>query len=236
MREKFPFNKETFSGILLGLALEPRSTLALLFSRRPLPHVYSLIFFLLFTTIAPIIYQFIYYGCTREAFVALVGLLFAILVVSFFFLIFESWLLVIFGVEASPRDILALFAYSSAPMVVVIILVYLYNYSSTGSLSLLGIIIGGNAGQSDQLHRILPFLIFIAQIDVLIIFCLALKSLGKLHLPSTLLICALSVIPFYGALALTLFAGEVIHPGISDSILELLKNPVGALPPAPRMF
>ena len=207
-----------------GLIFEPRTTVENLLDSESPPHAVSLFILLLLTIFGPIFYQFFKYGYNHES-IAAVGALFVLIVFSIMvFVMIESWLFIIVGIDCGPSGVFACITYTFAPLIAIIAVVYGYNYYSSGTFSVVNLLVSGRGIMSGSFTKALPVSIGIAQLLVLIVFFYAVRYVGKMHSITSLAVACLSLIPFYLAFLAGLFVAESVHQGIVELVWNLILS------------
>jgi hypothetical protein len=211
---------------LIGLIFEPRNTVEALLSEDRPRHGLSLLTLLLLAVFGPIAYQFYYLGYNQQSLTAASALLVLILFTIITFLMLESWLFILLGIDASPSAIYSCLSYSFGPLILAVILVYTFNYISSGTFSLIDVLVVGKALISERFLRIFPIAIAIVQINALLVFFSGVKYIGHMHPITAVAVSLFSLIIFYIAFAAGLFVAESIHHGIVDLVVALMTSPV----------
>lgn len=215
----------SFVQALFGLIVEPNHTTKLLIDRPRPPYVLRFFALVLFTIFAPMAYQLYNF---RTVFWRSDAILSLVLIFTFTVLVFiltETIFLFILGIPSSIWQVTACVAYAAVPLIFVTWLVYVFNYFTTGSLTLLNLLLWGQYPIDDAFIRLMPIALTVTQIIVILIFSYGLKHMGELSTPTSLLLTVFSLIPFYSALLVSVYIGELARPGTFAIFLRIIGSP-----------
>lgn len=219
-------DQPNFIETLLGLFFEPSLTTESLFTKQEPPFAGTIVLCFLLTVFVPIFAQAYKYGVFIFDPSALLSLA---LVMFFTFLVFvlvEGVFLALVGIELSVRQLLALTAYCLTPFVLALWLVYLFNYLAMGRLTLVTLLMTGHVQADDSFMRIVPVAFIVAQLNMWLVLFHSLKYLGSMHLLTAIAITLSSLVPFYIALLIALYIGEVARPGTIEIFKSILISPL----------
>lgn len=212
-----------------GLVLEPGVTTGALYRLRTPPYAITLIFSLIVTVFVPIVAQVYKYGFAVYR-IDMVVPLFIIFTFTFFiFVLLESLLLTLLGVDSTVDDVIAATGYALAPMIVAIWLLYFFNYLNNGSLTFVAYLLEGASGELDSFIRIAPLAFIIAQAWVILVFYYSMKAMGELGGFSALLITIVSLLPLTLSLFFALNVAEIAQPGTIDIFQRIIESPKSVL-------
>lgn len=213
-------NKNLFSSFL-GLVFEPGSTTTELENYEPTRLNLLILTLFAFSTLLPAIYTLSssteLSGSSSGSF----GVLLSMLLMVIIFFTLESFLLALLGLKASLSQLFALFIYPLAPIILGLWLIYLFDYLNNGTLATFEFLFFSSANYNARFFELLPIAIIIIQLNVLLVFFYALRSLGKMSFFSALSVTALSLIPFYLSFLTASFLANLIVPGTIENLLRL---------------
>jgi len=215
----------TFLEAFFGLILEPRTTIAILFEDESPRHGLSFIIVLLITIFGPVLTQTSKYGDPFETIPAVYALALLMLITIIVFLLLESWFFMLMGIDCNSWSLFSAIGYCCAPLVVVVIFIYGFNYISSGYLSLLRVLVTGQWGYATKFVKVLPLALCIAQVSIVVLFYYSIKRVGELHTLSALCLTLFSLVPFYIAFTLGLLVAQLVHPGILQVVGQAMNVP-----------
>lgn len=225
---KMRTNKEDHPGFfetLFGLMLAPGEVTGNLFASASPPHAVAVVCCFLLSVFVPIFAQIAKYGMTVYDMNAVFSCFIVILLGFLFFLLFEGLFLWMCGIELNTSTLFAAIAYCLAPIVMFLWLVYVFNYLSTGSLTLVLALLRGYVAAPDPFLRMIPIASSLAFFMVLVVFFHSLRAMGHLNAMGALLITFFSLFPFVLALGIALLTGELVRQGTIRIFLAILSNP-----------
>lgn len=210
-----------FLHALFGLPVNPVGTSQRLVSEHNPPYAYTLILCTLLTIFVPIITQI--YFLRIDAFRA--ELFYSLIIVIFFtlivFSIIEVFILQLFGVDVRWQQMIAIIAYSFTPLMYSLLVVYFYNYSVNGSLTLLTRLLTGYSPVAPSVLDLIAVAFTYCQIVSFIIFASCIKQIGHGHWLSSIFVTFVTAIPFYLCVVLGLALSELFIPGTIKNVYEI---------------
>ena len=221
-------NKEDHPGFfesLFGLMLAPGETVSSLLGAGSPPHAVALIGCFVLSVFVPIFAQIMKYGMTIYDLNAVLSFFLILLLGFLFFLLFEGVFLWLCRIEIGHGELFAAAAYCLAPFVLFLWLVYVFNFLSTGSLTLLVALLRGYVVAPDPFLRMIPIASALAFLMALIVFFHSLRILGRLNGLSAVLLTFCSIFPFLLSLGIALLTGEMVRQGTIKIFLTILSNP-----------
>ena len=96
--------------------------------------------------------------------------------------------------------------------------------TSMGRLTLITLLLTGS-GSGDRFLRIVPIAVFVAQLNVLVVFFHCVRFAGSMQALTSFFVTILSLIPFYIALFIAMSIGEVARPGTIAIFQRVLISP-----------
>lgn len=209
----------------LGLLTAPGQTTEILFTNERPRHVVKLITLLMISVFGPIVWHVARYGFVVYRADVLLALLFIFAFTFLSFIFCEALFLRVFAVPAKIEQVIAIVVYSSVPMTMFFVFVYLANFYYNGSLSLVDVIMKGYLPTNDNFLRVLPFAWAVSHISALTVFFYAIRSVGGTHPITGLMLAVLSIAPLYAALIIGLGVAEMAIPGAFRLFQAVLINP-----------
>ena len=213
-----------FLEAIFGLIGAPGGTTETLLSNDDPPYGFSIFFCLFLTLFVPIAAQIYRYGPTAYDSTAIFSIFFVVFITILVFLIIEGLFLQVLGLDLSLKQITAMIAYCTVPFMFAIWLIYLFNYFSTGDLSLLKMLMTGFSSEADRFLAITPLAFFVSLLMVLLVFFYSIRILGQMHVINAAGITILSVVPLYLAFIVALLLGNSIRPGTFDLFMLILTR------------
>jgi hypothetical protein len=214
-----------FLEALFGLIALPGGATEDLLSQEDPPYGATIFLCLFLTLFVPIASQLYKYGVTVYDNNAIFSIFFVIFITLLIFLIVEGLFLQILGVDIPLKHLTSMVAYCTVPFMFAIWLIYLFNYLSTGNLSLLKMLMTGFSVESDRFLQVTPLAFFIAQLMVLLVFFYSIRFLGRMHFFTAFAVTLLSLIPFYLSFIIALLLGNSIRPGTFDIFMQIIASP-----------
>ena len=215
----------SLTGTLLGLLLDPRTTLERLLLEPKPPYLLRIVGLLLIVAFAPFLYQLwkLNFG---HYFIQLAGALFAhIITMIALFIALEVVLFLLFGIECGAQKVSAVVIYSLAPLLMAISILYISNVSSAGSVSIVELFFRGGHPPTNAFLRFLPLALAITQISVIVVFFLGVRTAGNVHSITALCLSVLSLFPLMVAFTGGLLVAEVVYPGAIDVVTSFFSDP-----------
>lgn len=212
-----------FLEAFLGLILEPRTTINVLFAEETPRHGLGFIITLLISIFGPVMLQTSYYGPPSETIPAVYALAVLILVTVMVFLLLERLFLVVVGIDCTSWALFSLIGYCCVPLVVTVIFIYGFNYASSGYLSLLRVLVTGQWGYATKFVKVFPMALAIAQLSIMVIFFYGMRRMAHVHTLTALCLMIFSLVPFYMSFFLGLLGAQLLHPGILGVVLQAMN-------------
>lgn len=206
---------------LIGLTTEPYSTTLRLIENRPQSAPYKLVTLLVVSVFLPLLSHIILNQQVGGSEIA-VGLLLASVVNLVLFVVLESILLKVLGIDSTLEDAFAVTAYATTPLTLFVWLVYAFNLGTSGSLTIIDAILSGNLYYNDKFLLVVPYAFIIVQANCALILYYSLKKLGELHPISAIVTVLLSIVAGYISSAVGLLVGEVASPGLMEVVSKRL--------------
>ena len=122
------------------------------------------------------------------------------------------------------KKLVALFCYSIAPLVPLVLGYYFTNYLLFGRLTVVTFIITGNKDAQDWLIGYFPALHLIGHILFLTVFFGGIKFLVELRSSTALSLTILSAVPFYIGFFIALILSAHLFPGSDQMMMKLLGS------------
>lgn len=225
------FDKEEigFFGALFGLVTQPAETTQTLLAHDSPRHAFSLLFSVALVFFGPFLFYMFKYGPAIYRPQLIYGFTVFLVLSVLLFVLIESILLLITGLDFSFTQLFAIIAYSLAPLVAFFLLVYVFNYMSVGSISMVNLLVNPKTVMADKFMKILPYAMLIAEANVLIVFAYSIKVVGGLHMPTAIILTAFSILPLTVAVYVGLYFADQISPGLKEGFLSLLNAPSALL-------
>lgn len=217
--------KRGFVSSFLGVAFEPSSAIEELFTEEAPPYSLPFLICLCCTIALPVIYQLAMFGMTTYRVDVMLSVAIIIAVTIGIFIIFESIFLAIVGISAPLPKLLAATAYATVPLTIALWLIYGFNYYYNGSLTLVTYLFSGHKSDVDPFLKILPYALWIVNLWVLLVFHYGLKTLSKMGELTSSFTTLMSLAPFYAALLISLYVGNLLRPGTFEIFLNVFTNP-----------
>lgn len=217
--------KLSFFEALAGIVLEPSATMEALFSKERPPYYFTFALILVLTIFVPIIAQIYKYQVELYNVSVIYSLVIVLFLTLFLFLLIESIFLLLLGIDFTPAGLFAAVAYSLTPLTFSLWLIYLFNYLSSGKLTVVTLLLTGFSAGDDSFIKILPIAAVVVQLMILIVFYYALRAMGGLGGVTAFMVSMLSLIPLYSALLLSLMVAELVREGTIAIFLKLLASP-----------
>jgi hypothetical protein len=223
MRE-YDYEEIGFFDTLFGLVTQPGETTNILLLQSQPKFIKRLLALVYVTLFGPVIYYIIKYGTDVYNPTSVYGLIVVLSLSIMFFVLFEAILFYLSGIPYSIRQVFALTAYSLTPLIAVFILIYIFNYLSTGSLSFVSLMLNSGSMRFDRFLRIIPYALIIAQINVLVVLTHGIKYLGDMHFSTAFLFSLFSLGPAYISLWIAVKIADIGLPGTKENISEFLSG------------
>ncbi len=205
-----------------GLITEPGHMTEILFRQDPPPHIITLLTIFALTLIIPITAQIIKFDLLGYTPILFISTTIIIIFTLLIFVLFEVIFLRTVGVDASLSKVFATLAYAVTPLVLMLLIIYLFNYMANGRLSIITLILTGYSSVDDRFLTVLPIALIIAKLNFLLILFYSIKAMGELEILGAALLTICSILPLYLALIFALLIGELVTPGASDVFIRLI--------------
>jgi hypothetical protein len=219
----------SFLEALLGIFLQPRSVTRQLITRPHPPYIFGLILAFVATLFTPIITQAYYYRSLGYSVNVTYSIFLLFVLFALFFTLLELILLRLFAVPVDGEKMVAIFAYALTPVTNVVWLIFLLNFFTNGSLTIVTRVLAGFGELDPRTLFFIPIALGAAQIISLIVFFNAIQELGKMHLFSCLFMAVISFIPLYVSLIMGMVVAEIVFPGTLANIVLITPWPDAAL-------
>ena len=219
MRRYTP-EKLSFGEAFFGLILEPRATIEALFQEESAEHGLSMLVTFLAALFLPMLLWGPRYGAASETIPATYSFALLVLLTILVFFMFQGWLFMVLGIECSAWNRFTIIGYCCAPLVIAVVVVYSFNYFSSGYISLLRVLITGQWGHATRFVKVLPIALILAQLAALAVYFYSIRAACGLHTVSALAVTVVSLIPFYLSFSLGLLGAQFVHPGILEVVLR----------------
>ena len=213
--------------------LQPGETSEELLRSAPPPYPSTLLLCMLLSIFVPIFAQLYKYGQMLYDAEAILSLFLVVIFTFLTFILLEGIFLKIFSVDFSLRQLYASAAYSIAPLLLALWLIYFFNYISTGRLSILQLILNGRLDVPDRFIHVVPIASMIALVNALVVFLYCVRFLGQMHTVTALFLTLLSLGPFLVSVSVGIFLGELAHPGTAEIFFRVLTEPSALVAVAP---
>jgi len=213
-----------FYEAFLGLILTPGATTELLLKNERPRYGISILSLLLFILLAPVVVQTYRYQFFVNVGHSLLSLLLLIVLTCLLFVLMEWLFLNILRMDVTPHHVMTITAYSTAPIILGIWLIYLFNYLTEGDISVITMFLTGYTPANDQFLQILPATFVLIQLYVLLVFYYSLKNLGDLDALTAVILTVLSLFPFFLSILIAAFIGEGVRPGTVDILIMLISR------------
>lgn len=219
--------KETtnFLEVLFGLHFQPEQLTEDLFSNENPPYVFTLYLCLLLTILVPVVTQAIYFQEITYHWDRVLSATIFLLLSLVFFIILEMVTLWILGIGARANHIVAAISYTLPPVLNAIWLLFIWNYFTDGSITIISRYMTGYAVVDPWVSSAFPYIMIVANISGVIIFTFALRAIGKLQIITAICTAVISQIPLYSAMILGIFVAEIIVPGTAATISNMVDWP-----------
>lgn len=214
-----------FFHALLGLVVAPRSTTVRLFAVPSPPFSITFLILLLISVFEPVLVQQYKYGMSVYDLSAVLSIFLTFLFSFLIFMILELLLLRLFSVPCSFEQALALISYSLVPLILVIWVIYFFNYLTSGSITLAQYLVTGHVEGFDSFFDILPVVFSIAEFIVLVVFFFSIRALGQMFPITALGITAFSLVPLILAIILGMVLADWAHPGSMAAFMRIIDTP-----------
>ena len=221
--KEYDFEEIGFFEAFFGLVTQPAETTNILLLQTRPKYVLRLLGLLYLTLFGPVLYYIFKYGTTVYNPVSVYGLVLVLTFGIMIFVLLEAIFLYLSGIQYTLYHVFALTAYCLAPLIAVFILIYIFNYLSTGSLSFISMLMNSTSLHNDRFLRIIPYALAIAQINVLVVLSHGLKFLGDLHFSSSIIFGLGSIGPAFVALWTAVYLADMGLPGTRNNINEFLS-------------
>ena len=212
-----------FLDALFGLVTQPGETTEALFETDRPKHIIPFLLLFTFVLLGPMAYLSYRFDLAAYSPSHIYGFLIVGSLTLLGFVFLEGVMLFLCGVRAGIRDLFACAAYSLAPLSAALVLLYLFNYFTTGDFQLVRALFGMQMPDG-FFARFLPWAVFIIGLDMLLVLVFSLRALGDMHVLSAMCVAALSVIPLYGALLGAVIVAELALPGTRGRVILLLSS------------
>ncbi|GEM_PF-3100081 len=211
----------SFLHALFGLPVNPIGTSQRLIAADYPPYSFSLILCTLFTIFVPIITQI--HFLRIDAFRA--DLFYSLVIVIFFsmivFSVVEVFILQLLGIHIRWGQMIATIAYSMSPITFALLVVYCYNYSVNGSLTLITLLLTGYSPVSPSVLDLIAVAFTYCQFVSFLIFASCVKEIGHGHWISATVVTLITAIPFYLCVVVGLALSELAVPGTIKTVYEI---------------
>lgn len=214
-----------FLDAIFGLLFEPGGTVRTLLAYERPPYGLTIFLALILSIFVPIFAQVYKYGMTVYNGSAILSLSLIVFFTLLIFVLVEGLFLQLLGIPFNLRTLWATIAYCITPFVLAIWLIYLFNYLAMGRLTLVTLFLTGYSALDDRFLRIVPVALFVAQLNVLVVFYHCVRYIGQMEPISGALVTAFSLVPFYVALLIALSIGEIARPGTLGLFEKILLSP-----------
>jgi hypothetical protein len=141
------------------------------------------------------------------------------------FLLVEGIFLHLLGINIRVRELWSTIAYCVTPLILALWLIYLFNYLAMHRLTLITLFLTGLSPTDDKFLRIVPIAMFVAQLNILVVFYHCVRYAGQISGLSAFVITLFSLVPFYAALLISLSLAELIRPGTFQLFNKILLSP-----------
>lgn len=225
-RTDHPSVREAFGffAAVVGLLFEPRHTTRVLFEQRPPLFVPQFLIALTVVIFAPIVGELVLWRFVETRATAIAGLALALFLTAVLFVYLETLFLRVFREYVRPSEILAAFAYASAPLVPIVLCYYALDLVRFGELTIVTFIITGVAPAPPAHVALFPVAHVLAKICFLIVFYFSLRQLVRVGPITTGWIVLLSSVPFYAAFAAALSLMQLALPGSVSGVVAFVLS------------
>jgi hypothetical protein len=185
----------------------------------------GILLLLVITILAPVLASHYIHGRLMYEPMALVSLLLVLILTCIYFIFIESIFLLIFGVNASISGLAHSVCYSMPPVIFILWIMYVANYCTTGTISFVTFAMTGYAADDDPFIKAAPVILNIGFCVAFFVFFRAIKLMGDMFNTNAVIIGVLSIFPFHVGLILAVITANFIHPGTSDTFIQLIYAP-----------
>lgn len=213
-----------FLTTFFGCSLQPGETADQIFgSEAHLANSLLSLFSFLLILFGPVLYYL--YGFGVLAFSQTAVTSFSIVLLFFFMLwaLLLTLLFYVFGLPIPLSRTIAILCYSLNPISLTLLVIYLFNYLSTGTISFHGLLFSGRLQGSDTYLRVVPYASWILTALLIYLFHCCIRAAARLSSGVAVGLTVLSVLPAAFAFVMAVTLGEVVQEGTAILFSRLLE-------------
>lgn len=211
------------------MVIAPAETCMLLLEEDRPRYGLAFLLILVMTIFVPIGIQYHNYGRNLYRPEAIAALFLILLLTLVLFFVLESLLLLLLSVPFKLNKLMASIMYCLCPLILSIWGMYIINYSASGNLSFLTIVLNGFAAEEDRFIEIVPWIIGVGGLITMYIYYSCLKAFSNMLAINAAVVTLVSLIPLYAALVGAVFAANIIYPNTIDLFLQMIHAPTSVL-------
>lgn len=213
--------RPTLLGAITGLIAEPVEMTRVLFSGARAPHVVGILLLLVGVIFTPIFIELLRWNFLATQMDGVMALILTLVLTIIIFVLIERILTKLWGEELSYAELLALIAYGSAPLILIVLIFYGVNLAMFGRLSIVTFVITGAENANDPTMQLFPWAQLIGKLAFLNIFFHGIRAIKNLRLPTAFLITLTAAVPFYVGFFIALILVEMVLPGSTMALSKL---------------
>ena len=219
-----PDDRPNFFSTLLGLVLEPGTTIESLLEDEYPRFALSLLLILLVTIFVPIIIQARRYNIASSHATSIASIAVVVVLTIVLFFILEGIFLQILSVHVSIARLFAAISYTLTPLTLAIWLIYGFNYFYNRQLSIITLLLTGFRSGDDQFLRVVPVAALVAQLMMMVVFYHCIRVIGEYGGVTSFFITVLSGVPLYVSLGIALLVAEGVRAGTIETFLQIMNS------------
>jgi len=217
-------SEPSFLGSMVGLLLEPGTTIERLFEEEHPRYSLSMFLILLVSVFVPIIVHARRYNIAQSHATSIASIAVVVLLTIFLFFVLEGIFLQFISAKISMAKLLAMISYTLTPLTLAIWLVYAFNYFYNQQLSIVTLLLTSFRSGDDQFLRIVPVAALVAQLMMMVVFYHCIRVLTNYGGVTSFFITVISGVPLYVSLGISLLVAEGIRTGTIETFLQIINS------------
>lgn len=214
-------NKIGFIGALFGLAIQPwESTQLLLQDEKPRFAISFLVLFILII-FGPALIYILQHGDQTPVPQKINMLAVAFLTFLILYIIFQAIFFFILGFEFTFAQLFASIIYSLTPFMALLLIVYAFNYISSGNFRFLHAMAQGQISAPLAYTKIMPWLVMITELSMFFTIMFSIKVLNDASNTSAFIYTFLALAPLAAAAYGSGIISEIFVPGSKSYVFKL---------------